>query len=176
MRDRAAAEEKRVENALKEARALLRPLTARGPSGAIIAWHDSNASRDPRDEYQGAVAFVDALLGDDKDEAANSFLGVHASLVRSVILPALRCGRPPQKQGRRVGHLWDRWIAAVVATICRRYGFDPTRSPGSYHPCGCSIIAKALGQLGIPKKMTTVAGIWTKYGREVPRVPCPMEQ
>src|SRR5262249_17959645 len=143
--------EQHVNDAIEEAKELLRPLTAPALSWSIIHlndpnWKDPGAYRDPRDEFYTAVGFIDALLnprvGEEKEKgyaqavadkaAADNFLGGYAPLVREILLPALWQGipRPQRTSGQHPGSflLRDRWIAAVVATICRQYEFNPTRN------------------------------------------------
>src|SRR5262245_53837725 len=109
MRDPHAITEERIEAATKEAVGLLRPLAPlwpRGVSWSIVNWNEPDAS-DPRDMYEAAVEFVIALLDPTRrptnskraetyderaQQAADEFLGVHASIVRKVVLPALRLG------------------------------------------------------------------------------------
>jgi hypothetical protein len=154
------------EAAVAEAYELLRPLTKPARSWSIINWNDAHADNDPRDEFQAAVEFVIALLDPAKPKSsaqaetydsraqhlADELLGAHASIVRKVILPALRLGRMPKQKGqRRGGHLLrDRWIAAVVTTICQQHGLNPYRNPESNHTYnGFSVVAEALKRLGI---------------------------
>jgi hypothetical protein len=155
--DSATNEEKRVEEAIEEAKTHLRPFTAAVRSWAIINFNDPDPRRSPKDEYYAAVGFIHCLLDPDEKcgdarQAADNFLGVFAPMTRKAILPALRRGLPPKRQKGDPPDsllLRDRWIAAVVEHICSRYGFNPTRNNATEGPCGCSIVAEALKQLGI---------------------------
>jgi hypothetical protein len=179
----ATDEEKRVKKAIEEAEWHLRPLTTPALSWSIISWNDPDAVRDPKAEFYAAVGFVDALLNPDPKrdkegrQAADSFLGEYARLVRENIIPALWRGRPPKRQKRdqrpkqqKKGppdSLRDRWIAAVVEDICRRYGFNPTRNPATKEkesrPSACYIVAEALKRLGIKRLGEShVATIWRR--------------
>jgi hypothetical protein len=53
----------------------------------------------------------------------------------------------------------------MVATTCMLLGLNPTRNPGHHgQECGCSIVAKALRQLGMKKPNEKgVAAIWAKH-------------
>lgn len=169
---------KEREAAITEACELLRPLTKSG-FWSVVNWNDP-ASNDPRDVFECAVELVIALLDpavptssaavetyDSRAQhAADELLGVHASIVRKVVLPALRTGRPPKRKGPRRGGnlLWYCWVAAVVTTICQRHRLDPYRNPLSEHTCnGCSVVSEALKRLGIGREEKTVASIYTKY-------------
>src|SRR5262245_60311865 len=104
---------KRKEAAITEACKLLRPLTKPARSRSAISWNDPDASNDPRDKFEAAVEFVIALLdpatpttsaqAETYDRAqqylADEVLGPHASIVRTVVLPTLRLGRPPKRKG-----------------------------------------------------------------------------
>jgi hypothetical protein len=146
--------------------------------------NDPGAS-DPRDLFEGAVGYVIALLDPapkpaDPDQAktydpraqqaADEFLGTQARIVREVVLPALRLGRPPKGKGqRRDGNLLrDRWIAAVVADICQRHGLKPYRNqyPANKHTYnGCSVVAEVLNELKIDLGEKTVREIYGKHRR-----------
>jgi len=162
---------------------LLRPLAEHAGSWAVISWNDPDAS-DPRDVYEAAIAYVTALLDpapppppEAKDYMdriktydsraqylADALLGAHALIVRKVILPALRLGRPPKRKGPRSILLRKRWIAAVVTTVCQRHGLDPYRNPASKHTRnGCSVVAEALNRLGIGLAEKTVAAIYGEH-------------
>jgi hypothetical protein len=186
---RAITEERR-KAAVKDARKLLKPLAeAYARLGSVVTWNDSGAS-DPRDLFECAVEYVIALLDpapppeakthdrraqlaaktyDPRaQQAADEFLGIQAPIVREVVLPALRLGRLPKGKGRRRGGnlLRDRWIAAVVATICQRHGLSPYKNEASKHTCnGCSIVVEALNELGIDLDEKTVKGIYMKHRR-----------
>jgi hypothetical protein len=163
VRDPHAITEKR-EAAIAEATKLLRPLVP-ARSWAIVSWNDPDAS-DPRDVYEAAVGFVIALL---EQQAADELLGVHAPIVRKIVLPKLReLGRPPRGKGRRRGSnlFRDRLIAAVVAFICQQFELDPYRNPLSEHRCnGCAVVTEALDRLGIPLAEKTVETIYGKHGQ-----------
>jgi hypothetical protein len=166
--------EEREEAAFAEACKLLQPLKKPARSWGVVSWTDPDAA-DPRDIYEAAVEFVIALLdpaipaGSAQAEtydsrarrAADEFLGAHASIVRKVVLPALRLGRLPKRKGPRGNLLRDRWIAAVVTTI----GLNPYRNPESKHTCnGCSVVAKALDHLGLrPTTEKAVERIYAKH-------------
>jgi hypothetical protein len=174
-----AVEQKRIEDAVAEACELLRPLAKPARSRSVINWNDPDAPNDPRDKFEAAAEFVIALLdpaiptSSAQEEtydrraqhAADEFLGVHASIVRKVVLPALRLGRPPKRKGPRGNLLWNRWIAAVVTTICRRHGLKPYRNPTSKHACGCSVVAEALDRLGMGLSEKSVARIYAEHGQ-----------
>jgi hypothetical protein len=176
----ATNEEKRVKKAIEEAERQLRPLAASALSWSIISWNNPDAVRDPRAEFYAAVGFLDALLNPDPKgdkegrQAADNFLGEYARLVREAIIPALWRGRPPKRQKRDQrpkqqkksppgSLLRDRWIAAVVEDICRRYGFHPTRSDATEGECGASIVAEALKRHGFKRLGEShVATIWRR--------------
>jgi hypothetical protein len=162
--DSATNEEKRVkEEAIEEAKRKLRPLTATVRSWAIINVNDPDPRHSPKDEYHAAVGFIHCLLDPDPEksgdarQAADNFLGGFAPIVRKFILPALRQGLPRKRQKGDPPDsllLRDRWIAAVVEHICRRYDFDATRNEATKEAgreCGCSIVAEALKRLGIKR-------------------------
>lgn len=193
VRDPDAITEKRVEAAIAEACELLRPLTTPARSRSVVNWDDPDASNDPRNLFEAAVEFVIALLDPDPpstgqpktydsqaqlagnefwgvydsqaQQAADEFLGVYAPIVRKVVLPALRLGRPLERKGpRRGGNLLrDRWIAVAVTTISQRHELDPYRNPLSEHPCGCSVVADALRRLGIELAESSVEEIYRKH-------------
>jgi hypothetical protein len=141
-----------VKAAVAEARYLL------GRLGLdYVSWSDP----DPRDAFRSAVGAIDSILNDPN---ADSFLGALAPIVRKVIIPALKQGLPPKqlRRGQPTNSFRDRLIAETVEQICRR-GFSPTRNEASDQECGCSIVAEALGQLGIRLKEKSVARIWAKH-------------
>ena len=181
MRDPDAITEKRIEAAIADAVRLLRPLAPlwpRGLSWTVVSWNEPDAS-DSRDLFEAAVEFVIALLDPatptssaraktydpQAQQAADEFLGVHASIVRKVVLPALRLGRPPERKGPRRGGklLRDRWIAAVVVTVCQRHKLHPYRNPLSEPHSGCAIVAEALKRLGIELVESSVEEIYRKH-------------
>jgi hypothetical protein len=169
------------EASIADACKLLEPLTKPARSWSVVSWNEPDAS-DPRDVFECAVEFVIALLDPapppppnsdqaktydiQAQQAADEFLGVHASIVRKVVLPALRLGRPPKRKGpRRGGNLLRyRWIAAVVTIICQRHDLDPYRNPLSEHRCnGFSVVAEALTRLEIGLDEDTVRTIYEKH-------------
>jgi hypothetical protein len=176
MRDLTAKER---EAAIADACKLLRPLTKPVRSWSVVHWDpDVFVSHDPRDVFEAAVEFVIALLDpaiptsttqaetyDSRAQhAADELLGVHASIVRKVVLPALRTGRPPKRKGPRSKLLWYRWVAAVVTTICQQHKLDPYRNPASEHTCnGCSVVSEALKRLKIGLAEKTVAAIYAEH-------------
>jgi len=177
MRDSHVTTKERDEAAIAEACELLRPLTKSARSWSIVNWNEPDAS-DPRDVYEAAIALVIALLDpatptssaqaqtyDSRAQyLADALLGAHALIVRKVILPALRLGRPPKRKGPRSILLRKRWIAAVVTTVCQRHGLDPYRNPASKHTrSGCSVVAEALNRLGIGLAEKTVAAIYGEH-------------
>lgn len=154
--------EEAAEAAVEEACKLLRPLTKPARSWGIVNWSDPDAANDPRDEFEAAIEFVIALL-DPADsrarQAADEFLGAHspiaAPIVRKVVLPALRLGRLPKQ------------IAAVVTTICQRYGLRPYRNQANKREYnGCAIVAKTLGRLGINITEETVRQIYMRHNKQ----------
>jgi hypothetical protein len=166
--------EEAAEAAVEEACKLLRPLTKPARSWGIVNWSDPDAANDPRDEFEAAIEFVIALL-DPADsrarQAADEFLGAHspiaAPIVRKVVLPALRLGRLPKQKGPHGLLLRDRWIAAVVTTICQRYGLRPYRNQANKREYnGCAIVAKALGRLGINITEETVRQIYMRHNKQ----------
>jgi hypothetical protein len=193
MRDPRVTTRERDEAAIVEACELLRPLTNPARSRSVVNWDDPDASNDPRDVFEAAVEFVIALLdpatptndtpaetyirsldepnvverGTDRAQyLADELLGAQALIVRSAVLPALRLGRLPKRKGpRHAGNLLrDRWIAAVVETICQRHGLDPYRNPLSEHRCnGFAVVAAALKRLGIRLAETSVAAIYERH-------------
>jgi hypothetical protein len=154
------AEAQRKKEAIELAVSHLLPLAEPGSKiGRLINWND-RSENDPRDEFHAAVEFIDALLN---DADADAFLGSFAPIVRGSVIPALRRGRPPKKKGQHPAPLRGRWIAAVVGTVCRQYGFSPTHNPANDNPCGCSIVAAALEQLGIRASEEHVRKLWIEY-------------
>src|SRR5262245_40536341 len=113
----------RDEAALLDAIKLLRPLAPlwpRGVSWSVVSWNEPDAS-EPRDVFEAAVGYVIARLDPatptswdqaktydpQAQQAADEFLGIHASIVRKAVLPALRLGAPPKQKGpRRGGNLF----------------------------------------------------------------------
>src|SRR5438132_13894538 len=87
-------------------------------------------------------------------ESATQRIGIRQGLPRK-----RQKGDPPDSLLLR-----DRWIAAVVEHICRRYDFDATRNEATKEAgreCGCSIVAEALKRLGIKRLgESQVATIW----------------
>jgi len=169
----AAAEDRRVEEAIKEAQRLLGPLTKNPLSWAIVGWHDPDARRNPKDEFYAARGLIHCLLDPDPKtcadarQAADNFLGalgVDAQIVREVVFPALRKGLPPKQSKKDLPRsllLRDRWIAAVVDRICAQYRFNPTRNNATERECACSIVARAAKRLGIKRLgESQVATIW----------------
>jgi hypothetical protein len=166
--------EEREEAALAEAYKLLEPLTKPVRSWAVVSWHNPNPAKDPRDLYEAAVEYLIALLDPASDSrAADEFLGADAPIVRKAVLPALRLGRPPKHKGRHGNLLRDRWIAAVVTTICQRHRLNPyrnpyrssTATPASEHSNGCAVVAEALDRLGIRLAERSVERIYMKHGQ-----------
>jgi hypothetical protein len=169
--------ERRVEEAIEEAKKLLKPLVAPTRSWAIVSWTDPEPRHSPKDEFYAAVGFIHCLLDPDPEksgedrQAADNFLGAFAPIVREVILPALCKGLPaPQPtKGRPSGSfmLRDRRIVTVVEHIHQKYGFDRTRNPAEQEkdfprPSACSIVAEALKKLGVERlKESHVNAIWT---------------
>src|SRR5262245_40301236 len=84
---------------------------------ATINWNDPEAS-DPRDRYEASIEFVIGLLNFSEADPFLDSMGL-TSIVRKGVLPALRLGRPPKKQGRRGADVRYRQIAAVVSAVCR---------------------------------------------------------
>src|SRR5262245_7165985 len=199
-----AVEKKRIEEAIEEAKRLLKRLAAPARSWAIVSWNDPNPRHSPKDKFYSAVGFIHCLLDPDpKDkearQAADNFLGkillgqqtqpahrcavlrrVYAQMVREVVLPALRTGRPPTREKRKRGaapkqqekepsgsHLLrDRWIAAVVDHIHEKFEFEyPTRNPSTEDGArACYIVAEALRKLKIkPSSASHVAAIWRRH-------------
>jgi hypothetical protein len=131
-------------------------------SWGIVSWSD--AANDPRDIYEAAVEFVIALLDpppkptdpaqaktyDSRaQQAADELLGAQASIVREVILPALRLGRPPKRRGPRSVLGRDRIIAGVVIAIRQDHGISLDRNPSSKHGRNAyAIVSEALSRLG----------------------------
>ena len=48
--------------------------------------------------------------------------------------------------------------------------FTPTRNSATDNACGCSIVAEALGKLGIELSEKRVRGIWDKHARAYDRL------
>jgi hypothetical protein len=175
MRDvTASGPEKATEAAIAEACVRLRLLAEPARSRSIISWHDPDAVNDPRDIYEAAIEYVIALLDPASDSrAADEFLGADAPIVRKAVLPALRLGRLPKHKGPHGNLLRDRWIAAVVTTICQRHGLNPyrnpyrssTATPASEHSNGCAVVAEALDRLGIRLAERSVERIYMKHGQ-----------
>lgn len=172
MRDPDAITEKRVEAALLDAIKLLRPLAPLWPregSWSIISWGD--VSKDPRDAFEGAVEFLTALLdppacNSPVQHAATKILGVPTPILRAAALPALRLGHPAKRRGPRRGAnlVRDRWIAAVITTICQRHALDPYRNQVSEHRHnGIAIVTEALCRLGIELAEPSVAAIYERH-------------
>jgi hypothetical protein len=180
--------EKKREAAIEEARERLRPLTTMR-SWSIVNWDQAGSERrkSRRELHDAAVEFLIALLDPAKPKnsaqaetydnrtqrAADELLGVHASIVRKVVLPALRLPPPPKRKGRRAPKrkgppgtlLRNRLIAAVVTIICKKYDLDPYRNPESKHTHnGCAVVAEALKRLGIGLSESSVRQICAKHG------------
>jgi hypothetical protein len=91
-----------------------------------------------------------------------------------MITAALQLARPrPRKKGEvreQMNTLRNQWIAEAVASTCRDGAFSPTRNRDAKkenrRESGCSIIAKALRQLGVkPSSEKSVAKIWADHGQ-----------
>lgn len=178
MRDHVTTKERdeTAEAAVEEACRLLRPLAGPPLSWAVVSLNNPG-SNDPRDLYEAAVEFVIALLNPDfiqerrgADEFLDTYSLIPASIVRKVILPALRLGLPPKKSKSQSGSrsllLRDRWIATVVTTISKQHKLKPYRNEASLSErrcCGCSVVAEALGQLGVPMSEGSVKRIYMKH-------------
>jgi hypothetical protein len=158
--------EKVVEAALADAYERLKPLAGPPLSWAVVSWNNPD-SNDPRDAFEAAVEFVIALLDPGVGRrAADEFLGDLAPIVRKVVLPSLRFGRPPKKSGSRSLFLRDLWITAVVTTICKDHKLNPYRNEESLSErpcCGCSVVAEALNRLGIKMTELSVKRIYMKH-------------
>jgi len=150
-----------VEEACRLLRRLAKPVRP-VRSWAIVSW-SSDAANDPRDEYEAAIDFVTVLLEQLLEQPdADELLSTFAPVVRAV-LPVLRRG-PPKRKGRRSNLTRDRCIAAVVTTICQRYGLRPYRNQENKREYnGCAIVAKALGRLGIKLTEETVRQIYMRH-------------
>jgi len=151
----------RVTAAITEARGLLFPLR-------IVSW--SNPNNDPRIEFEAAVSFMDALLGELAQAGTQTQVQILATgetkvlsqediirsgigFARKRVIPVLRQrGRPPKRQqrGRPAESFRDCLISETVKQIGQKYGFSRTRSPGTTdRECCTSIVSTALRQLGI---------------------------
>ena len=95
-----------------------------------------------------------------------------AGRARDAIISALRRGRPgPRGVGHPPNSLRDRWIASTVAVVCMDAQFASTRNSATdTRACGCSIVAKALGELGIKLSEKRVRDIWDKHARTYDRL------
>jgi hypothetical protein len=175
----AAAEEKRVRDAIDEACYHLAPvaldivsLTDRGPN-----------THDPKQERRHAIAMVKCVTeelekdlyprdpeqteqGKQQDLPA---VGLCVAVLRAAI-PALERTRPAKKRG----HSADEWrernqlIVKTRKLICQKYWFKPNRSPATKdkdtRECGNSIISQAL------KKLETQLGWVEKFGGKKPEI------
>ena len=162
--------DKRLKAAFKTARNRLHWLTV-----DISRW-TGRAPDDPKAEFRDAVEMMASIVN---DPAVDNLLGGHARIAREYFLSVLRQGRPPlsKKRGRRrADSLRDRWIAGTVMVVCQYHGFLPTRSPATdpdTNECGCSIVAKALAELGIKLSEKSVARIFGKHWVRVKKPPGP---
>jgi hypothetical protein len=155
-----------VEKAVEEARARLRWLTI-----DCSPWTGLDPKNDWKNEFYDAVEFVARILNDD---AADSLLQKYAPGpgARDAIISVLRRGCPgPRSVGHPPNSLRDRWIASTVAVVCMDARFAPTRNSATgTRACGCSIVAKALGKLGIKLSEKRVRDIWDKHARAYDRL------
>ena len=114
----------------------------------------------PHEFYQ-AVEAVACFLN---DKAADSLL---AKKLREVAVPLLRQGLPPKQlaRGRPNADLSrELWITGAVASICREFGFAPTRNPATEGvECGASIVQKALLQFDVELSERAIANIFAKH-------------
>ena len=158
-------DDKRVEKAVEEARTRLRWLTI-----DCSRWTGLDPKNDWKNEFHDAVEFVARILNDN---AADSLLQKYAPGpgARDAIISALRRGRPgPRGVGHPSNSLRDRWIASTVAVVCMDARFAPTRNSATDTACGCSIVAEALGKLGIELSEKRVRSIWDKHARTYDRL------
>jgi hypothetical protein len=161
MRNRAAAEERkraekqREEDAIKEARSLLTGLF-------IIPWSDP-PTYDPKRELDAAVNFIDSLINDPVADHLPSIV-----IARTVVLPILKRAQPPKQLHGRAAVLnssRDRLIAEVASTISKRYEFAEIGNRASWEKgraSGCTVVWKALRQLGAKLSKSRIAAICTK--------------
>jgi hypothetical protein len=168
-----AGEAQRVKDAIESARVRL--------YWTLISdrrWADSRWSgKSPKDEWE--EAFHDAVeIAQNiiNDPACDDLLHRHARVpgARPMITAALQLARPrPRKKGEvreQMNALRNEWIAEAVALTCRDGAFSPTRNRDAKkenrRESGCSIIAKALRQLGVkPSSEKSVATIWADHGQ-----------
>jgi hypothetical protein len=150
------AEQKRVRDATKEARALLSKL-------CIVFWGDL-PTNDRKRDLEAAVSFLDNLIN---DPVADHLPGI--AVARKVVLPILKQAQPSKQLRGKPAVLFsarNQLIAEVVSIISERYGLDPTGNPASRdkgRSCGCSVVSEALRQLGITLSESSIASIWKKF-------------
>jgi hypothetical protein len=141
-------------------------------------WVDSRWSgKSPKDEreegFHNAVEIAQKIIN---DPTCDDLLNKHARVpgARPMIIAALEIARPrPRKKGEvreQMNSLRNEWIAEAVALTCRDGAFLPTRNRDAKkenrRESGCSIIAKALRQLGVkPSSEKSVAKIWADHGQ-----------
>jgi len=125
----------------------------------ISSW--SEPPDDPKEELPRTIALFECVFG----EAA-----IHRSIpepVRKRAIEFLKQCRPPSgKRGRYSTTLRDQLIIEAVTFVCEKYGLAPTRASANQNdkhpPGGCSIVAKALGELRFNVSEKAIGNIWFK--------------
>lgn len=92
--------------------------------------------------------------------------------VRKFLLSLLLAAdRRPERKGkrRRKNAVRDQYLVLMIEQIEKR-GIKATRNDASHKPCGCSIVAQVLGELGVNLDERGVEDVWRQRDRHRPDV------
>jgi len=114
------------------------------------------AAREEEDAHDYLLAVAAALMDNDYSLPVPP---------KEFVIEFLRNSEGPRrKPGRKRDYQRDECIAWVVATICLRWGFSPTRNEATAEASAISIVKTALEQVGIHLTEAAITKIWDKSG------------
>jgi hypothetical protein len=172
----AAAEAKRVRDAIEKARSCLFWTLVSDRRWADSRWSGQDPKDDWEQGFRHAIALARKIIN---DPACDSLLRKHAPVpgAREAITAALQRARPrPRKKGElreQMNALRDQRIAEMVALTCQD-GFYVNRGSATKdherRESACSIVAEALSKLGFKLSEKRVKAIWDKHKKTYSRL------
>jgi len=138
----------------------------------VASWDEYGSDAgNPARELQHAIGLVECALSEKSANDIFQFCSLGPSpfieFALKAAIPILKQARPPAGSGPHSLSWRDQLIIVTIRAVRARHNLKPTRNPASrdeeHDPSGCSVVAKALGRLGIPLSEKRITDeIWLK--------------